>query len=102
MSEAVFEYDAVIQASTIGKGGAYVPFPYDIRSVFGKGRVKVHATFDGEPYDGSIVNMGVKNADGSVCYIIGILAGIRTKIGKQPGDSVRVTVQEIAALTNGR
>lgn len=32
-------------------GGAYVAFPYDIRVEFGKGRVKVHATFDGEPYD---------------------------------------------------
>ena len=54
--------------------------------------MKVHATFDGEPYDGSIVNMGVKNADGSVCYIIGIRKDIRSKIGKQSGDRVLVTV----------
>jgi len=64
-----YKYDAEIQASVMGKGGAYVVFPYDIRSEFRKGRVKVHATFDGEKYDGSIVNMGVKNEDGSVCYI---------------------------------
>ena len=38
-----------------------------------------------------IVNMGVKNADGSVCYIIGILKDIRNKLGKQPGDMVSVT-----------
>jgi len=44
--------------------------------------------------DGSIVNMGVKNPDGSVCYIIGILKDIRAKIGKQPGDTVRVTIRE--------
>ena len=94
MTDKTYEYDAVIKASEIGKGGAYVPFPYDVRAEFGKGRVKVHATFDGEPYDGSIVNMGVKNDDGSVCYIIGILKEIRMKIGKQPGDSVRVTVRE--------
>ena len=25
-----------------------------------QGRLKVHASFDGEPYDGSIVNMGMK------------------------------------------
>jgi len=92
MKEKIYEYDAVIQASAIGKGGAYVPFPYDIRAEFGKGRVKIHATFDGEPYNGSVVNMGMKNADGSVCYIIGILKDIRTKIGKQPGDMVHVTV----------
>ncbi|MGI6067080.1 MAG: DUF1905 domain-containing protein, partial [Bacillota bacterium] len=74
--------------------GAYVEFPYDIKTEFGKGRVKVHATFDGEPYDGSIVNMGVKNADDSVCYIIGLRKDIRAKIGKQPGDSVHVTIKE--------
>lgn len=50
--------------------GAYVEFPYDVRAECGKGRIKVRAAFDGEPYDGSIVNMGIKNADSSVCYII--------------------------------
>jgi hypothetical protein len=94
MNEKIYEYDAVIQSSTIGSGGAYVPFPYDVRAEFGKGRVKVYATFDGEPYNGSIVNMGVKNDDGSVCYIIGILKDIRAKIGKQPGDMVKVTIRE--------
>ena len=74
--------------------GAYVVFPYDIREEFGKGRVKVHATFDGEPYDGSVVNMGVKNEDGSVCYIIGLRKDIRKKIGKQVGDTVAVTITE--------
>jgi len=92
MSERVYEYHATIQASTIGQGGAFVPFPYDIRQEFGAGRAKVHVTFDGEPYDGSVVNMGVKNSDGSVCYIIGVLKQIRQKIGKQPGDTVLVTV----------
>jgi len=38
--------------------------------------------------------MGVKNTDGSTCFIIGILKDIRAKIGKQPGDSVRVTIKE--------
>jgi len=90
----LYEYDAEIKSSEIGKGGAYVVFPYDIREEFGKGRVKVHATFDGEPYNGSIVNMGVKNPDGSVCYIIGIQKVIRVKIGKQPGDTVRITIKK--------
>ena len=94
MKKKVYQYDAVIQSSDIGSGGAYVPFPYNIRAEFGKGRVKVHATFDGIPYDGNVVNMGVKNADGSVCYIIGILKDIRKQIGKQPGDTVHVTIEE--------
>ena len=69
-------------------------FPYDIREEFGRGRVKVAATFDGEPYEGSIVNMGVKDQQGNICYIIGIRKDIRSKIGKQPGDKVMVTIKE--------
>lgn len=77
------------------KHGAFVRFPYDIRKEFGKGRVEVRATFDGEPCEGSLVNMGVKNADGSVCYIIGVRKDIQTKIGKGPGDAIAVTIQEV-------
>lgn len=88
-----YEYDAKIVAVP-ESGGAYLPFPYDIRKEFGKGRVKVHATFDGEHYDGSIVNMGVKNEDGSICYIIGITKAIRSKIGKGDGDIVHVMIEE--------
>lgn len=93
MNPKTYEYETVICAAD-GKGGAYAAFPYDVRAEFGKGRVKVHATFDGEPYDGSVVNMGVKNADGSIRYLIGIRKEIRAKIGKQPGDKVLVTVKE--------
>lgn len=93
MDQKIYEYGSQIYEAD-RKGGAYVTFPYDIRAEFGKGRVKVHVTFDGEPYDGSIVNMGIKNDDGSVCYIIGIRKDIRAKIGKQPGDMVSVTVRE--------
>ncbi len=93
MIPKVYEYKAIIK-KVPDIDGAYVEFPYDIRVEFGKGRVKVHASFNGEPYDGSIVNMGVKNADGTICYIIGLRKDIRAKIGKQPGDSVYVTVTE--------
>jgi len=94
MNNKTYEYEAVIQSSEVGKGGAYVVFPYDVREEFGKGRVKVRATFDGEPYDGSIVNMGLKNENGTICYVIGVLKEIRAKIGKQPGDTVSVTIAE--------
>lgn len=93
VDDKVYGYESLIYGAG-DTGGAYVIFPYDIRREFGRGRVKVHATFDGEPYDGSIVNMGVKNADGSICYIIGIRKDIRSRIGKQPGDRVLVTVRE--------
>lgn len=87
MNNKVYEYEAVIQ-KVPDLDGAYVVFPYDIREEFGRGRVKVHATFDGHPYDGSVVNMGTGD------YIIGIRKDIRKAIGKQPGDSVHVTIRE--------
>jgi hypothetical protein len=89
----VYEFDAKIM-KVLDIDGAYVVFPYDVRSEFGKGRVKVHATFDGEAYEGSIVNMGIKNPDGSICYIIGLRKDIREKIRKNPGDEVKVTISE--------
>ena len=88
-----YEFESIIQKSP-DQDAAYVAVPIDIKTVFGKGRLKVHATFDGVPYDGSIVNMGVKNPDGSVCYIIGIRKDIRAKIGKQAGDTVKVTITQ--------
>ena len=90
--DKIYEYDAVIEP--VDKGGAYVVFPYDIRAEFGKGRIKVYATFDGVPYSGSVVNMGIKNADNTICYIIGIRKDIQIKIGKRPGDTVWVTIRE--------
>ena len=93
MNDTVYHFDAVIQKNP-DMDAAYVIFPYDIREVFGKGRVKVHVTVDGAPYDGSIVKMGVKDADGKVCYIIGITKAIRKAIGKTFGDSLAVTIQE--------
>ena len=87
-----YQFEATIHAATAGKGGAYVIFPYDIRQEFHQGRVKVHATFDGCPYDGSIVNMGLKTADGQICYILGILKSIRQTLHKDIGDTVQVIV----------
>ena len=86
-----YEYDAIIHENP--DGGAYVIFPWDIRQEFGKGRVRVHAEFDGIPYDGSIVNMGVRNEDGSVCYIIGVLKAIRVRLGKKDGDLLHVYME---------
>ena len=91
MNKKTYEFEAIIQ-KVRDQDGAYIAVPFDIRTEFGKGRLPVHAAFDDVPYIGSVVNMGVKNPDGSVCYIIGIRKDIRAKIGKQPGDSVRVTI----------
>lgn len=69
-------------------GGAYVEFPFDVEKVYGtRGRVKVRATFDGEPYRGSIAPMG-----GGV-HVLGITKAIRDAIDKSVGDSVVVVVE---------
>ena len=57
MNETIYRFEAVLQ-KVPDLNGAYVEFPYDVRAEFGKGRVKVRATFDGQPYDGSLVRMG--------------------------------------------
>jgi hypothetical protein len=94
VNNKIYEYEAVIREPLLPGGYATVPFPHDVRAAFGKARVNIRATFDGEPYDGTILNMGAKNADGSPCYSINVLKEIRTKINKQPGDSVHITVRE--------
>jgi len=93
MNQKIYEFEAEIK-KVPDIDGAYIEFPHDIKKEFGEGRVKVLAEFDGVQYDGSIVNMGLKNKDGSVCYIIGIRKDIRQKINKQAGEKVKVTIKE--------
>lgn len=87
MDSRQYEFDAVIIKQP-DMDAAYIEIPFDVKAEFGKGRVLVHATFDGEPYDGQVVKMGTP------CHIIGIRKDIRQKIGKQAGDSVHVTIRE--------
>ena len=84
---SLFEFNAVILQNE-DMDAAYVEVPFDIKTLFGKGRLLVHATFDGEPYDGQIVRMG------TLCHIIGVRKDIRKKIGKTFGDTVHVTFVE--------
>lgn len=87
MNPETLQFDAIIR-KVPDQDGAYVEIPFDVKQTFGKGRVPVHASFDGEPYDGSLVKMGTP------CHILGIRKDIRAKIGKQAGDSVAVTIKE--------
>lgn len=67
---------------------AYIEVPYDIKELFGKGRLLVNATFDGVPYSGQVVKMGTPR------YIIGVTKQIRKQINKTFGDTVEVTLKE--------
>ena len=84
MSEKI-EFKAVIENA--GNGGAYVKIPFDVNEVFGKKRVQVNASFDGEPYRGLLVRMG------EPWHILIVLKSIREKIGKSFGDEIHVTVE---------
>lgn len=85
-NDTLYEFDAVIEKNP-DMDAAYIDIPLDVRAAFGRGRVPVHATFDGEPYDGSLVRMGTPG------HILGIRKDIRARIGKQAGDVVRVTLR---------
>lgn len=92
MNTKSYRYTSKIYPSN--HGGTYTIFPFDIREEFGKGRVKVYVTFDGYPYEGSIVNMGVKDDNDKVCYIVGIRKDIQQAIGKGIGSSVNIVLKE--------
>lgn len=79
----MIEFEAEVEEAS--RGGALIAVPFDAKETFGSGRPKIIATFDGEPYRGSIVSMGGR-------YVLGISKAIRATIGKDVGDAVRVTV----------
>ena len=90
-----YSFDAIIIKNP-DMDAAYVEIPFDVRAAFGKGRVLVHAAFDGESYDGQLVKMGTS------CHILGIRKEIRAKIGKQPGDIVHVMLVEREPFPKGQ
>jgi hypothetical protein len=82
----IYQFHAVIEDA--GGGGAYVTIPFDVEKAFGKKRVKIKASIDGEPYRGTLVRMG------SPQHMLLVLKEIRQKIGKSFGDEVFVELAE--------
>ena len=85
MSEK-YQFRAVIEPGD--SGGAFVIVPFDVEKTFGKKRVKIQATIDGQPYRGSLVRMGTPH------HMLLVLKEIREKIGKTVGDEVFVELEE--------
>ena len=79
-------FTAIIESA--GGGGAFVRIPFDVEAAFGSKRPKVKATIDGESYRGTLVRMGAQY------HILGVLKDIRTKIGRDFGDEVKITLEE--------
>ncbi len=82
------EFDARIYRPDVTGASSFVDAPFDVPAAFGtRGRVPVAATFDGEPYRGSLVTFGGPG------HRILVVAEIQQAIGKGPGDTVHVTVR---------
>jgi bifunctional DNA-binding transcriptional regulator/antitoxin component of YhaV-PrlF toxin-antitoxin module len=81
-----YKFQAIIVDA--GGGGAFVRIPFDVEEAFGKKRVPVHTSIDNVPYRGTLVRMGEPN------HILIILKEIRHAIGKNPGDTVEISLRE--------
>ncbi|MBI5059992.1 DUF1905 domain-containing protein [candidate division KSB1 bacterium] len=80
------KFTAVLQDA--GGGGVYVDVPFDVEKAYGtRGQVKIKALIDGEPYRGSLANMGTG------CHMFPILKAIRMKLGKGPGDKINIELR---------
>ena len=82
----IYSFTAIIEDA--GGGGAFVAIPFDVEEAFGRKRVLVSATIDGLPYRGTLVRYGRPQ------HMLVVLKEIRRQLGKDPGDSVEVTVRE--------
>ncbi|HOT97470.1 MAG TPA: YdeI/OmpD-associated family protein [bacterium] len=83
-----YEFDAVIRGDET-KDIGWIEFPWDVEQEFGtRGQVKVQVTFDGYLYRGSLARMG------QPCHFIGLTRAARAAIGKGPGDSVHVILEQ--------
>jgi len=81
-------FKAKLEKPDDGIDGAYIIIPCDVEEVYGtKGQVKVKALFDGHPYRGVLANMGMG------CHVIIVRKDIRTAIGKQVGDLIKVEIE---------
>jgi len=81
-----YAFKAMLEDGGAG-GHGYVFLPFGTKEEFGThGLVRVHATFDGVAYRGSLVKYGHPQ------HMVPVLKAIREKIGKRAGDLIDVVL----------
>jgi hypothetical protein len=87
MSKKSIEFDGVLEPIKDLPGNAYVEFPWPIKEVFDKGRIKAHIWCDNVYYRGSLVKMTGIN-------MLLLRKDVFAEVGKSHGDTVHCKVEE--------
>ena len=87
MANKSIEFDGVLEPVKDLPSNAYVVFPWPIKEIFGKGRIKAHIWYDDLYYRGSLVKMGGVN-------MLLLRKDVFAQVGKKHGDTVHCRVEE--------